>query len=122
MLGVVFNAHYLTFFDDTSTRFFESLGFPPKETFAEGGSFEAMLVKALLEWRSPAGFDDVIEITVRVERIGNASFDLRYVATVDGRVTCEATITYVTVTRDTKESRPIPEVLRARLESELARI
>ncbi|MFA5890005.1 MAG: thioesterase family protein [Actinomycetota bacterium] len=122
MLGVVFNAHYLTYFDDTSTRFFESLGFPPKETFAEGGAFEAMLVKAVLEWRSPAGFDDLMEIAVRVERIGNASFDLRYVATVDGRVTCEATVTYVTVTRDAKESRPIPEILRARLESELARV
>lgn len=116
MQGVVFNAHWLTYFDEASTRYFESLGFAPKETFVEGGAFDVMLVKAVLEWKGPAGFDEEIRIEVRPDRIGNSSFDVRFIATVDGREACEGVITYVSVTPGTKESRPIPEVLRSRLQ------
>src|SRR5687768_6038242 len=82
--GVVFNAHWLTYFDDSCTRFFDSLGFDPKETFLDGGAFDFMVVKAALEWKGPAGFDDVVEIEVSPDRLGNASFDLRYRARVGG--------------------------------------
>jgi acyl-CoA thioester hydrolase len=46
MQKVVFNGHWLTYFDDACTRFFESLGFDPRETFSEKGLFDAMVVKA----------------------------------------------------------------------------
>ena len=41
--GVVFNAHWLTYFDDSCTRFMESLGFGPDFWVSE---FDVMLVKA----------------------------------------------------------------------------
>ena len=116
MQGVVFNAHWLTFFDEASTRWFASLGFDPKETFLDGGAFDVMVVKAVLEWQGPAGFDDEVDIVVRPDRIGSKSFDVRFSATVDGRPACEGVITYVSVAPGTKESRPIPTVLRERLE------
>ena len=37
-----------------------------------------MLVKAVLEWQGPAGFDDWIDIAVAPSRIGTKSFDSRY--------------------------------------------
>jgi acyl-CoA thioester hydrolase len=117
MQGVVFNGHWLAYFDDACTRFIESLGFDPKETFFEGGAFDFMVVKAVLEWKGPAGFDQEVAIAVHPDRIGNASFDLRYDASVDGKPVCEGVITYVSVEHKTNESRPIPEVLRTRLES-----
>src|SRR4029079_12969103 len=49
--GVVFNAHWLTYFDDSCTRFMESLGFGPDFWVSE---FDVMLVKASLEWAGPA--------------------------------------------------------------------
>src|SRR5688572_2391753 len=119
MQGVVFNAHWLTYFDDASTRFFEHLGFDPKTTFVEGGAFDVMVVKAVVEWKGPAGFDEQVEIAVAPARIGNASFDLRYVATVDGRPACEGVITYVSVEHGTKRSSPIPDGLRGRLEAQV---
>ena len=115
--GVVFNAHWLTYFDDSCTRFIESLGFDPKETFFEGGAFDFMLVKAVIEWKGPAGFDDEVAIAVRPERIGTKSFDFRYTATVHGAPVCEGVITYVSVEHATKASTPVPDVLRARLEA-----
>jgi acyl-CoA thioester hydrolase len=112
MQGVVFNAHWLTYFDEAGTRYFESLGFDPKLTFIQGGAFDVMVVKAVLEWKGPAGFDEEVRIAVRPDRLGTKSFDLRYSATVDGREVCEGVVTYVSVLPGTKDSVPIPDVLR----------
>jgi len=116
MQGVVFNAHWLTFFDEAGTRYFESLGFDPKVTFFDGGAFDVMVVKAVLEWKGPAGFDDEVAIAVTADRVGSKSFDLRYAAAVEGWPVCEGVVTYVSVKPGTKESRPIPDVLRSGLD------
>jgi acyl-CoA thioester hydrolase len=116
MQGVVFNAHWLTYFDEASTRWFESLGFDPNHTFIEGGAFDVMVVKAVLEWKGPAGFDQPVEIAVQPDRIGTKSFELRFTASVDGRPACEGVITYVSVVPGSKETQPIPAVLREKLE------
>jgi len=116
MQKVVFNGHWLTYFDDASTRFYESLGFDPRETFSEKGAFDAMVVKAVIEWRGSAMFDDLVQIEVRPHRVGNKSFDLRFLAEVEGRPVCECVITYVTVAPGTKDSCAIPTLLRERLE------
>jgi acyl-CoA thioester hydrolase len=115
--GVVFNAHWLTYFDDSCTRFFEHLGYEPKVAFFR--DFDVMLVKALLEWQGPAGFDDLVRIAVVPVRVGTSSFDLRYTASVDEREVCVGTITYVSVQPSTHESQPIPGELRRRLEARL---
>jgi acyl-CoA thioester hydrolase len=117
MQGVVFNAHWLTYFDEAGTRYFESAGFDPKTTFVEGGAFDVMVVKAVLEWKGPAGFDEEVRIVVRPDRIGTKSFDLRYSATVDGREVCEGVVTYVSVVPGSKTSVSIPESLRSRMEA-----
>ena len=67
--GVVFNAHWLTYFDDACTRFFEWLGYTPKEAFF--GEFDVMIVKAVLEWEGPAGFDDIVDIVTEPVRLGH---------------------------------------------------
>lgn len=117
--GVVFNAHWLTYFDDACTRFFESLGWEPKEAFF--GEFDLMIVKAVLEWEGPAGFDEVVAIEVAPTRLGTKSLDLRYRASVDDRSACTGVITYVSVKPSTHESTPIPDGVRARLEGVLER-
>jgi acyl-CoA thioester hydrolase len=121
MQGVVFNAHWLTYFDEACTRYFASLGFDPKVTFFEGGEFDVMVVKATLEWKGPAGFDDEVAISVRAGRIGDKSFDIRFSASVEGHHVCEGVITYVSVKPGTKETRSIPPVLRSGLEQSLER-
>jgi acyl-CoA thioester hydrolase len=115
--GVVFNAHWLTYFDDTCTRFMESLGFGPDFWVSE---FDVMLVKAVLEWSGPARFDDWIEVAVQPVRIGTKSFDLRYVATVGGRDACTATITYVAIAPGANEPVSVPEAVRRALSERTA--
>ncbi len=113
--GVVFNAHWLTYFDEASTRFFAAiLDTPAPEVFS---TFDVMVVKATLEWEGPAHFEDDVAIAVQATRIGTASFDLTYTATVDGRGACTGTVTYVSVAPGTRDSTPIPAGIRASLEA-----
>ena len=113
--GVVFNAHWLTYFDEASTRFFDWMGFPPAVAFVR--DFDVMVVKAVVEWEGPAGFDDDVAIAVMPTRIGNASFDLTYAATVTGAPVCTGVITYVSVVPGTHDPTPIPAMLRDKLEA-----
>ena len=117
MQGVVFNAHWLTYFDEACTRYFGHLGYEAAEAFFK--DFDVMLVKAMLEWSGPAGFDEFVDIEVAPSRIGTKSFELRYSATVVGRPVCVGLITYVSVIPGTHGSTPIPDELRTRLTAEL---
>ena len=114
--GVVFNAHWLTDFDDSCTRFMNSLGLGPEFWITE---FDVMLVHAELDWTGPAHFDDWLDITVAPTRLGRTSFDLAYRASVDGRPACTATITYVAIVPGTNSStelkNPVREALSRRL-------
>jgi len=110
--GVVFNAHWLTYFDDACTRFMESLGFGAEFWTVE---FDVMLVRAELEWSGSARFDEWVEIGVAPARLGTKSFDLQYRASVDGRPACNATITYVAVEPGKNTSIALPEKVRAAL-------
>jgi acyl-CoA thioester hydrolase len=112
--GVVFNANWLVYFDDALTEFFGWLGYDPTKVFTE--VLDVALVKAVVEWRGPAGFDDRMDITVKPARLGTSSFDLHFDARIDSRAVCEATITYVAMDPATHRSQPIPDEVRTRLE------
>jgi acyl-CoA thioester hydrolase len=114
--GVVFNAHWLTYFDDSCTRFMESLGFGSDFWVSE---FDVMLVRATLEWSGPARFDEWIDIVVEPTRLGTKSFDVRYTASVGDRPTCTANVTYVAVDPGSYQSVEIPDKVRDVLESRL---
>jgi acyl-CoA thioester hydrolase len=113
--GVVFNAHWLTYFDEACTRWFDALGFPPASTFA--GDFDVMLVRAVVDWQGSAGFDEEVDIVVEAVRFGTSSFDVRYTATVGDRSVCVGTITYVSVVPGEAASTPIPDRFRKALET-----
>ena len=70
--GVVFNAHYLTYFDTTITEYFRALGY---DQFADAKAtgIDFHVVKSLIEYKAPVLFDWEIEVGARVARIGNSS-------------------------------------------------
>src|SRR4051812_49802742 len=107
--GVVFNAHWLTYFDEACTRFFEHLGFDAAKDFFE--SFDVMLVKAVLEWQGPAGFDELVDIGVGIARIGTKSFDVRYTPAGGGPPAGTRVITHVSVAPRPPHSPPLPPLL-----------
>jgi acyl-CoA thioester hydrolase len=109
--GVVFNAHYLAYVDDTiDTWFREALG----PSFQEH-DWDVMLKKAVVEWSSPAGLGDTLDLDARIDRWGNTSLDVRVDGAVDGRPVFTAVITYVGVHYGTHTPRPAPDAVRSAL-------
>lgn len=116
--GVLFNANWLVYVDDSLTEYFRHLGYDPKETWVEDGGFDVMLVKAVTEWQGPVRFDDEVAIEVVPTRLGTKSFDLSYTARVEDRQMLTAVVTYVTVETSGHTSIEIPDEVRRRLEAE----
>ncbi len=63
--------------------------------------------------------EDVIDIEVRVDRVGNASYTLGFTAMLEARKAAAGKITVACMNRDTGRSQPLPpnvaEALRARM-------
>ena len=68
---VVFNAHYGHYLDLASLEFFRALGLADQMV---NGPLDYQLVKQTIEWKSPARFDQVLEISLRAAHMGNTSF------------------------------------------------
>lgn len=112
---VVFNARYGEYVDLACTEYLKA-AFPNRNIF--DGSFEFQVVRQLTEWKAPARFDEVLEISSRIVRFGTTSFtmhmDIRKAGSSDVIVTCETV--YVVVDGTTWTKRPITAEERTRLE------
>ena len=113
--GVVFNAHWMLYFDVAFCEYLESLGHGPSALMAGETNFDSMLVHAQMDWRGAAGYRDEVRVSVTPSRLGGSSFDVDYVAEVDGDTRVTGTLTYVSVGPDHR-SRAIPDDVRAALE------
>jgi 4-hydroxybenzoyl-CoA thioesterase len=65
----------------------------------------------------PSRLGDDLAIAVKLENIGNSSFRLRFIGSVEGQTRLEAVSTLVMINLDDGSVRPIPPDLRARMES-----
>jgi len=112
---VVFNARYADYIDLATTEFVRALGFG--EALANG-NLDYQLVKLVVEWKAPAHYDQVLEVSVDAVRHGNTSFTLatefRIAGTSDVIVTSETV--NVVVDTHTLRKMPLPPDFRAALE------
>ena len=72
MQGIVFNGHYLTYFDVGFTEYWRATGLPDVLQQARNG-IELFARKSTIEYLAPARFDEVLDIGVRCARIGHSS-------------------------------------------------
>ena len=112
MQGHVFNAHYLTWFDLAHTELLREAGFP--------GSFEreavdVVVAEAQVRYRSPARFDEELEVVVAPEPLGRTSMTTRYVVERAGRALAEGMTRHVCVDAGALTPRPWPAWLPDRL-------
>jgi acyl-CoA thioester hydrolase len=118
--GVVFNAHYLTWFDEASTAFFDHVGVTYPALTARG--LDVQVVHAELDYLTPVRWRDVVAVGVRCVAIGTTSvtlgFDVALLGEDGGRVSAVlGRNVYVVVSTQDWTKRVIPDDLRAALTS-----
>jgi len=113
---VVFNARYAEYVDLATTEFLRALGYG-EQLFS--GELDFQLVKQTIEWKAPARFDQVLEISVFKRSLGNTSFTLAAEFRVAGhdRIIATAETVYVLVTQHTLIKTPISPDLRTALQN-----
>ena len=123
--GVVFNAHYLTYFDVGHTEYMREMNFDYSGMVKET-NVDFHLAKATVEYKQPIKFDTLMDVCVRVSRLGNSSMTLVfeiYEAGTD-RLLASGENVDVCVNLATHKPVPIPEgfanVMRAFEGSDLA--
>jgi acyl-CoA thioester hydrolase len=111
--GVVFNAHYLTYFDTAITEYFRALGF---DQFADAKAtgIDFHVVKSVIEYKAPVLFDQEIEVGARVARIGNSSlvFELAIFLKDGGDAMVTGEIIWVYTDRQSHRPVPISKPIR----------
>jgi acyl-CoA thioester hydrolase len=114
MQGIVFNGHYLTYFDVAVTEYWRNLGLPYPETTADTGG-ELYAVKAVVLYHSPASYDDLLDVCIRCARLGRSSltFLLEIHRGSDHLVSGE--LVYVHADPKERKSAPFSARLRERI-------
>ncbi|HYF09634.1 MAG TPA: thioesterase family protein [Acetobacteraceae bacterium] len=106
--GIVFNAHYLMYFDLAQTEHFRALDWRGANGFRRFG-LDIFVVNANLDYRASAAFDEMITLCARVEHLGRTSLRYRMAVFRDEVLLVEGTITYVVATREGRVPTPIPQ-------------
>ena len=112
MQKIVFNAHYLMYFDIAVTDYWRALGLPFEEAMLQLGG-ELYVKKASVEFHGSARFDEQLEVALKCTRIGNSSLLFSGAIFRSGEllVTCE--LVYVFADPLSQTSRTVPQALRS---------
>jgi acyl-CoA thioester hydrolase len=114
MQAIVFNGHYLTYFDVAFTEYWRATGLPNVVMQAAEGR-EMFARKATIEYEAPARFDDVLDIGVRCAGLGRSS--MRFVLEIyrgqERLVIGE--LAYVYADTRIRKGVPVPDAWRAGL-------
>lgn len=111
MQGIVFNAHYLMYFDVGMTEYWRALALPYAEAMQALGG-ELYVRKATLEFAASARMDDEVDVALRCERIGHTSMTMTGAIFRGERALVGAEIVYIFADPATQTARPVPAALR----------
>ncbi len=116
MQQIVFNGHYLMYFDTAVTDYWRRLAMPYAETMHQLGG-DLYVKKASVEYHASAEMDDFLEVCMRCERIGNSSMTFVGAIFRGDELLITSELVYVYADPVAKKSQPVPAALRDLLES-----
>jgi len=111
MQKIVFNAHYLMYFDTAIADYWRAMALPYEATMHQMQG-DLYVRKATVDFHASARMDDSLDIGLRCGRIGNSSirFDGAIFRGEQLLITCA--LLYVFADPSTQTSRPVPQPLR----------
>lgn len=110
--GIVYFAHYATYFDVAIHEFFRALPYDYTAIRAATGT-DFNIVRALVEYRRPLRFDEAFEVEVRLGRIGRTSLTFMPAVRVADEAEPRATgeMVWVHAEQATMRAVPLPDPL-----------
>ena len=108
---IVFNGHYLMYFDTAMADYWRALAIPYEDTMHQLGG-DLYVKKASLEYHASAQYDDRLEVGLRCQRIGNSSIQFVGGIFCGDQLLITGELLYVYANPHTKTSMPVPQVLR----------
>ena len=114
MQKIVFNAHYLMYFDTAISDYWRALALPYEESMLQLGG-DLYVKKASVEYHGSARFDDRLQVALKCARVGNSSmlFSGAIFRGDELLVSCE--LVYVFADPSSQTARPVPDALRGLL-------
>ncbi len=109
--GIVFYANYLKFFERARTEWLRGLGFG-QEMLRTGAGIAFVVSATSLRYRRPARLDDVIDVSVAVVHLGQASLEIEQEARRADDLLAEGTIRIGCVELETFRPCRIPNDIR----------
>ena len=111
MQKIVFNAHYLMYFDTAISDYWRALALPYHDAM-ERLEGDLYVVKATVEFHASAQLDDQIEIAMRCGRIGKTSMTFSGAIFRGNDLLISGEIVYVFADPASQTSRQVPQALR----------
>ena len=111
--GVVFNGHYLFYYDNALTELWRDRISPYQEMVGRG--FDVVVAEATLRYRSSARFDELVDIAMPVAHLGNTSLIIRPEFRVGDRLVADGEMRHVFVDSSTLVPKPMPDDIRSAL-------
>ncbi len=108
---IVFNGHYLMYFDTAVGGFWRELAMPYTDTMQYLGG-DLFVRKATVEYEGSARYDDVLDIGVRCGRVGNTSLVLNCAVFRQDQLLVSGEMVYVFADAEMQKPKPIPQELR----------
>lgn len=116
--GIVFYANYLKFFERARTEWLRGLGINQSSMAATTG--QIFVVKNVeIQYRKPAGLDDLLTIQSSIQHLGSASITFQQSAWRDTELLCESSVQVVCVDAQTLRPAKFNSELRSTLEKAL---
>lgn len=114
--GIVFNAHYFTFFDMTITELLRG-AFPAGGygEMVERLGVDVVVAEATARFRGSARFDEELELGATVTRLGTTGMTTALTVSRGGELLVEGELRHVFVDATTWTKTAIPDAVRAAL-------
>lgn len=117
--GIVFNAHHFAYFDMTLTELWRE-AFGSYNAMLEDYGTDVMVKDAQATFHASPRFDDLLDIEMSIEKLGNSSMVSSFEEKRDGELLVSGRLVHVFVDPTTWKKQDIPANVRERLEPYVA--
>lgn len=116
MQKIVFNGHYLMYFDTAMADYWRALAVPYEQAMHQLGG-DLYVKKASVEYFASAKYDDVLDVCLKCTRLGNSSLTFTGGIFSGSKLLVSGELIYVYANPATQTSQPIPAALRGVFEN-----